>query len=48
MQGGQITHEYTIIPGFAANVPLKMTAAVESWEKDGATVEEDQTMHTNE
>jgi hypothetical protein len=49
--GGEITHEYSIIHGFAANVPISDTfsTTMQTWEKEhGATVEEDAVMHTME
>lgn len=49
-QGGEITHEYNIIHGFAANVPVtdEFSTTMQTWEEDGATVEEDAVMHTME
>jgi hypothetical protein len=44
--GGIITHEYTLIKGFAAKVGEKVLGSVSAWGKDyQVLVEEDQEVH---
>ncbi|PSR85619.1 hypothetical protein BD289DRAFT_368332 [Coniella lustricola] len=45
---GQITHEYSIIKGFAATAGAKVFEGMQVYvQSDGATVEEDQNVQTN-
>ncbi|KAI9711215.1 MAG: hypothetical protein M1820_002202 [Bogoriella megaspora] len=44
--GGEITHTFKLIKGFAANAPSDILNTVEAWgTKFTAKVEEDQTVH---
>ncbi|KAK7746633.1 hypothetical protein SLS53_001818 [Cytospora paraplurivora] len=45
---GYITHEYSIIKGFAASAGVKVYEDLQLWaQSTGATVEEDQEVHIN-
>ncbi|KAK4228403.1 hypothetical protein QBC38DRAFT_475189 [Podospora fimiseda] len=47
--GGIITHEYTLIKGFAAKVGEKVLDSVSAWGEDyKVTIEEDEEVHTME
>ncbi|KAF1810306.1 hypothetical protein P152DRAFT_401695 [Eremomyces bilateralis CBS 781.70] len=47
--GGIITHEYNLIKGFAARVPVKVLESIQTWGAEyNALIEEDQVVYTNE